>query len=103
MVAFCCPWALPSTCSVYLPGLVLRLTPAIAYQHLQPAPKRKVSSCPRKLPVISLILAGVVTWKSTGDPFTTRAGSHWALHDGTGGRAYAESPVMSARRTMVAS
>src|SRR5215467_6102281 len=52
----------------------------MAYQQRQTELKRKSSSCPRKSPLASVSLTGAVTRNSTGEPFTTRAGSQRTLH-----------------------
>src|SRR4029077_8301405 len=80
MAACFSPVFLPSTCRVYVPGLVARLTPASAYQQWQAWLERNNKSCPRKLACSSLTAVGAVTRNSTGEPFTGLVGSHCAFH-----------------------
>src|SRR5579864_711062 len=80
MLAFFTPCPIPSTRSVYRPGLVARLTPASAYQQWHVLLARKDKSCPRKFPVSAETCFGAVTRNNTGEPFTSFIGSHCALH-----------------------
>src|ERR1044071_4474034 len=92
----------PSTRSVYLPGLVLRLTPANAYQQWHDWLTRKDKACPRKLPVSAVSCFGAVTRNNTGEPFTSFTGSHCALH-APGGRAPARILLTASRKHTIGS
>src|SRR6266849_2973886 len=78
---------LPCTANEYLPGSVLRATPAIAYHQLHVWAKRNDSLCPSHGPSREVSSTGVMTRNSTGEPLTSCAGSHltfrgamaWAL------------------------
>src|SRR5258707_1461077 len=80
MVPSFSPRPLPSTCSVYVPALVARLTPANPYRQWHALLGRNENSCPRKFPCNSVIWLGAVTRKIIGEPLTSLVGSHCALH-----------------------
>src|SRR5579864_7398906 len=103
MPAFFSLGSVPSTRSVYLPGLVLRLTPANAYQQWHVWLKRKDKSCPRKFPFSVVTCFGAVTRNNTGEPFTSFKGSHFALHFCPRTCAGAERPSKTTTRKIVSS